>query len=70
MRIYTKIQSILESNLDFQGFINITPTHPNPEIQPAVEFRGSFVRVAEYRQIFLRPDMSSYAAENSDHVQP
>ena len=35
-----------------------------------VEFRGNFVRVAEYRQIFLRPDMSSYAAENSNHIQP
>ena len=35
-----------------------------------VEFRGIFVRVAEYRQIFLRPDMSSYAAENSNHIQP
>ena len=35
-----------------------------------VESWGNFVRVAEYRQIFLRPDMSSYAAENSDHVQP
>ena len=35
-----------------------------------VEFRGNFVRVAEYRQMFLRPDMSSYAAENSNHIQP
>ena len=35
-----------------------------------VEFRGNFVRVTEHRQIFLRPDMSSYAAENSNHIQP
>ena len=35
-----------------------------------VESRINFVRVAEYRQIFLRPDMSSYAAENSNHIQP
>ena len=35
-----------------------------------VEFRGNFVRVAEYRQIFLRPDMSSYAPENSGQIQP
>ena len=27
MRILNKIQLILESNLDFQGFINIAPTH-------------------------------------------
>ena len=41
MRIYTKIQLILESNLDFQGFINIDQTHP--EIQPAVEFGLRFL---------------------------
>ena len=35
-----------------------------------VESRGNFVRVTEHRQIFLRPDMSSYAAENSNHIQP
>ena len=70
MRIYTKIQLILESNLDFQGFINVIQTHPNPEVQPMVEFRVSFIRVTKRGQIFLRPDMSSYAAENSDHVQP
>ena len=40
------------------------------KIQPMVESWGNFVRVAEYRQIFLRPDMSSYAAENSNHIQP
>ena len=28
------------------------------------------MRVTEHRQIFLRPDMSLYAAENSDHIQP
>ena len=70
MRILNKIKLILESNLDFQGFINIIPTHPNPEVQPMVEFRVSFIRVTKRGQIFLRPDMSSYAAENSDHVQP
>ena len=41
MRIYTKIQLILESNPDFQGFINIIQTHP--EIQPAVEFGLRFL---------------------------
>ena len=70
MRILNKIQLILESNLDFQGFINVIQTHPNPEVQPMVEFRVSFIRVTKRGQIFLRPDMSSYAAENSDHVQP
>ena len=43
MRILNKTQLILESNLDFQGFINITPTHPKPEIQPAVEFGLGFL---------------------------
>ena len=70
MRNLTKIQPILESNLDFQGFINIIQTHPNPEVQPMVEFRVSFIRVTKRGQIFLRPDMSSYAAENSNHIQP
>ena len=35
-----------------------------------VEFRGNFVRVAEYGQIFLRPDMSSHASENRKWIQP
>ena len=35
------------------------------KIQPMVESRINFVRVAEYRQIFLRPDMSSYAPETA-----
>ena len=55
---------MLELYLDFQGFINIAQT------QHMAESWGNFVRVAEYRQIFLRPDMSSYAAENSNHIQP
>ena len=54
MRILNKIQPILESNLDFQGFINIAPTHPNPEVQPMVEFRVGFMQVTEHRQIFLQ----------------
>ena len=70
MRIYTKIQSILESNLDFQGFINITPTHPNPEVQPMVEFRVSFIRVTKRRQMFLQPDIFSHTPENNGHIQP
>ena len=36
MRIYTKIQLILESNLDFQGFINIDQTYSKTEVQPVV----------------------------------
>ena len=70
MRILNKIQLILESNLDFQGFINVIQTHPNPEVQPMVEFRVSFIRVTKCGQIFLRPDMSSHAAKNRKWIQP
>ena len=49
---------MLELYLDFQDFINIAQT------QHMAESWVNFVRVAEYRQIFLRPDMSSYAAKN------
>ena len=70
MRILNKIQLILESNLDFQGFINITPTHPKPEIQPAVEFRVSFIRVTKRGQMFLQPDIFSHTPENNGHIQP
>ena len=70
MRIYTKIQPILESNLDFQGFINIIQTHPNPEVQPMVEFRVSFIRVTKRGQMFLQPDIFSHAPENSGLIQP
>ena len=41
MRFLNEIQLILESNRDFQGFINTTSTHP--EIQPAVEFGLRFL---------------------------
>ena len=34
------------------------------------EFRVSFIRVTKRGQMFLQPDMSSYAAENSNHIQP
>ena len=70
MRIYTKIQPILESNLDFQGFINIIQTHPNPEVQPMVEFRVSFIRVTKRGQMFLQPDIFSHTPENNGHIQP
>ena len=43
MRILNKTQLILESNLDFRGGGNITPTNQNPEIQPAVEFGLRFL---------------------------
>jgi len=55
---------MLELYLDFQGFINIAQT------QHMAESWVNFVRVAEYGQIFLRPDMSSYATENSGLIQP
>ena len=48
---------MLELYLDFQGFINIDQT------QHMAESWVNFVRVAEYGQIFLRPDMSSHAAK-------
>ena len=70
MRIYTKIQLILEYNLDFQGFINIAQTHPKNETQPMVEFRVSFIRVTKRGQMFLQHDIFSHAPENSDHIQP
>ena len=52
MRILNKIQLILESNLDFQGFINVIQTHPNPEVQPMVESWGNFVRMTKCSQFF------------------
>ena len=69
MRIYTKIQLILESNLDFQGFINVIQTHPNPGVQPMVEFRVSFIRVTKRGQMFLQPDIFSHTPENNGHIQ-
>ena len=42
MRIYTKIQLILESNLDFQGFINIIQTYSKTEVQPVVVLDAMF----------------------------
>ena len=65
MRIYTKIQLEVELNLVFYGFINVIQTHPNPEVQPMVEFRVSFIRVTKRGQMFLQPDIFSYAPENS-----
>ena len=50
---------MLELYLDFQGFINIAQT------QHMAESWVNFVQVAEYGQIFLRPDMSSHTPENS-----
>ena len=71
MRILNKIQLILESNLDFQGFISVIQTHPNPEVQPMVEFLVSFIRVTKRGQMFfVRPDTFLYTSENSDHIQP
>ena len=55
---------MLELYLDFQGFINIAQT------QHMAESWVNFVRVAEYGQIFLRPDMSSHASENRKWIQP
>ena len=36
MRIYTKIQLVVELNLVFYGFINVIQTHPKTEVQPVV----------------------------------
>ena len=57
MRILNKIQPILESNLDFQGFTKIIQTHP--EIQPAVESWVNFVRATKRSQFFCAPEIFS-----------
>ena len=70
MRFLNKIQLILEFNLGFQGFINIAQTHPNPEVQPTVDFRVSFMQVTKHGQMFLQNDTSSYMPENRKWIQP
>ena len=74
MRIYTKIQLILESNLDFQGFINIIQTHP--EIQPAVEFGFGFLILItpwmprHVSALWGRFNMTVYQVVNHDKFNP
>ena len=70
MRIYTKIQLEVELNLVFYGFINVIQTHPNPEVQPMVEFWVSFIRVTKRGQMFLQPYIFSHTPENNGHIQP
>ena len=56
--------------LVFYGFTNIVQTHLNPEVQPMVEFRVSFIRVTKRGQMFLQPDIFSHTSENNGHIQP
>ena len=74
MRILNKIQLILESNLDFQGFINIIQTHP--EIQPAVEFGLRFLILitpwmpGHVSALWGRFNMTVYQVVNHDKFNP
>ena len=56
MRIYTKIQLVVELNLVFYGFINVTQTHPKPEVKP-VHGVSSF-------------NMMVYQVVNHNNIQP
>ena len=59
MRIYTKIQLILESNLVFSGFNKLSNLLYYKQIQvvvqPMVEYRVCFIRVTKGRQMFFTP---------------
>ena len=74
MRILNKTQLILESNLDFQGFINIIQTHP--EIQPAVEFGLRFLIFTTFwmprhvSALWGRFNMTIYQVVNHDKFNP
>ena len=58
--------SILSSNLQKKTTLGIKSKIPDSE----VESRVGFMQVTKCGQIFLRPDMSSHAAENSGQIQP